>query len=195
MRQTRRFRGLAAAVVFGVAAAVGATAWGQTVGDDGMPLPEDGRMQSFTPGPGAAESAGSPFDRDTTARPSGTVNPQQLQALFAAAVGGGDVDAIATLYAPDAMLLLPNGETAMGRAAIRAVYAANQKPGANTMEFGQAQVDGDSRRAALIWTWNLRIAPQAGFPRTTRGRSLLYLRKSGNVWQIALEMVQAAPAR
>jgi uncharacterized protein (TIGR02246 family) len=182
-------------IVMMLAAGVAGAAWAQSAPDDsGDTSTDDGQTQPIIAGPGAAESAGSPFDTGTAAGPV-TVDPQQLEALFSAAVNSGDVDAVAALYAPDAMLMLPNGETATGRAAIRAVYATNQKSGTNTMAFDQTKVDGDFRSASLVWTWTLTISPQAGMPQRTRGRSLLYLKRTGTTWQIAADMFQAVAVR
>jgi uncharacterized protein (TIGR02246 family) len=182
-------------VVTMLAVGLAGAAWAQAASDDsGDTSTDDSQTQPIITGPGAAESAGSPFDTDTAVGPV-TVDPQQLESLFSAAVNSGDVDAVAALYAPDAMLMLPTGETATGRAAIRAVYAANQKSGTNTMAFDQAKVDGDFRSASLVWTWTLTISPQAGMPQRTRGRSLLYLKRTGTTWQIAADMFQAVAVR
>lgn len=191
MRQriTSGWRAIAAALVVTMVAAGGA--WAQASDDGSDPSFDDSQTQPIITGPGAAESAGSPFDTDTPTLPV-TIDPQQLESAFSAAVNGGDADAVAALYAPDALLMLPNGDIAMGRDAIRAVYAANQKSGANTITFDQAKVDGDFRSASLVWTWSLTISPQAGVPRHTRGRSLLYLKRTGTVWQIAADMFQVA---
>jgi uncharacterized protein (TIGR02246 family) len=183
------------AVALAVTMIAAGMAWGQAASDDsGDPSSDDSQTQPMTSEPGAAESAGSPFDTEATAGPV-TVDPQQLESLFSAAVNSGDADAVAALYAPDAMLMLPNGDTATGRDAIRAVYAANQKRGTNAMTFDQAKVDGDFQNAALIWTWSLTISPQAGVPERTRGRSLLYLKRTGTAWQIAADMFQAVTVR
>jgi uncharacterized protein (TIGR02246 family) len=183
------------AVALAVTMIAAGMAWGQAASDDsGDVSSDDSQTQPITSEPGAAESAGSPFDTEATAGPV-TVDPQQLESLFSAAVNSGDADAVAALYAPDAMLMLPNGDTATGRDAIRAVYAANQKRGTNAMTFDQAKVDGDFQNAALIWTWSLTISPQAGVPERTRGRSLLYLKRTGTAWQIAADMFQAVTVR
>ena len=52
--------------------------------------------------------------------------PKDAAALFEKATAAGDVDAIASLYAPDAVLLAPGGQTIAGRDAIRAVHRRNQ---------------------------------------------------------------------
>lgn len=111
------------------------------------------------------------------------------QAMSAAAASG-DVDALAALYAPNALLLPPNGAVVSGREAIRAANAGNQAAGANTLEFGQLRVAGDERRATVIWTWTLTITPEGKPPVAASGRSMLYLERGESGWQILLDMFQ-----
>jgi hypothetical protein len=59
----------------------------------------------------------------------------------------------------------------------------------------QAKVYGVFLNAALMWTWSLSISPQAGVPELSRGRSLLYLKRTGTAWQIAADMFQAVTVR
>jgi uncharacterized protein (TIGR02246 family) len=56
--------------------------------------------------------------------------PEDLTRLFVAAANDRDVDGMAALYAPDAVLAFPPGHAAVGRDAIRAVLAkfAEQAP-------------------------------------------------------------------
>lgn len=48
-------------------------------------------------------------------------NPEDLTRLFVDLVNAGDVDALAGLYAPDAVLAFPPGAVTVGREAITAV--------------------------------------------------------------------------
>jgi uncharacterized protein (TIGR02246 family) len=107
-----------------------------------------------------------------------------------AAAASGDVDALAALYAPNALLLPPNGAVVSGREAIRAANAGNQAAGANTLEFGQLRVAGDERRATVIWTWTLTITPEGKPPVAASGRSMVYLERGESGWQILLDMFQ-----
>ncbi|HEX6498773.1 MAG TPA: nuclear transport factor 2 family protein [Micromonosporaceae bacterium] len=48
--------------------------------------------------------------------------PEDLTRLFVARANAGDVDGLADLYEPDAVLAYPPGSTTVGRTAIRAVF-------------------------------------------------------------------------
>jgi ketosteroid isomerase-like protein len=50
------------------------------------------------------------------------VEPNDLPRLFVERANAGDVDGLAALYEPDAVLTFPAGHVARGRRAIRAVY-------------------------------------------------------------------------
>jgi uncharacterized protein (TIGR02246 family) len=115
---------------------------------------------------------------------------KQLAATMSASVASGDVDAYAALYAPDALLLPPNGTVISGRDNIRAVLAANQSMGANALAFGNYTVGGDENQAMLLWTWILTITPKDKPPIETRGRSLVDLRRLDGGWQIVTDMFQ-----
>src|SRR5687768_16289101 len=52
--------------------------------------------------------------------------PKDAAAVFEKATAVGDVDSLAALYAPDAVLFAPGGQTIAGRDAIRAVFRRNQ---------------------------------------------------------------------
>ena len=60
----------------------------------------------------------------------GAAVPEGLEARLATLVRAGDADGIALLYAPDAVVSLPGGREAAGRAAIRQAYAAALAAGA-----------------------------------------------------------------
>jgi uncharacterized protein (TIGR02246 family) len=109
---------------------------------------------------------------------------------MSAATGSGDADAIAALYAPNALVLPPNGAVVSGRDAIRATHVANQAAGASALEFGQLRVVGDEQQATAIWTWTLTITPEGKPPVAASGRSMLYLERGESGWQILLDMFQ-----
>lgn len=96
---------------------------------------------------------------------------------MSAAAASGDVDTIAGLYAPNALLLPPNGAVVAGRDSIRAANAGNQAAGANTLVFDQLRVSGDEQRATAIWTWTLTIAPEGRSPVAAQGRSMVYFER------------------
>ena len=122
---------------------------------------------------------------------SGT--PKDAAAVFEKATAAGDVDAIAALYAPDALLLAPGGQTIAGRDAIRAVHRRNQAAGPNTIRFSEVKIDAGDDRAIMLWSWTSQIVPQGRPPVVTKGRSLVHWKRVSGVWQITADMFQSLP--
>jgi ketosteroid isomerase-like protein len=60
---------------------------------------------------------------DNSGAPEQAMQPEDLARLFIARANAGDADSVVALYEPDAILALPGGGTAGGRAAIREFYA------------------------------------------------------------------------
>ena len=85
---------------------------------------------------------------------------KQMATAMSDAIAKGDVDAIAALYAKDAVVMLPSGKTASGRDAIRQAYADNQAAGTNVLEFGGGRALGGRDQLSVIWTWELTITPE-----------------------------------
>jgi ketosteroid isomerase-like protein len=91
----------------------------------------------------------------TTSR--GAAAPEQLESRLAVLVRAGDADGIAMLHAADAVVSLPGGREAAGRAAIRAAYAAALVGGAACALVGpggattRALVSGDLAMTTSTW--------------------------------------------
>lgn len=120
-------------------------------------------------------------------------SPRDAAALFEKATAAGDVDAIAGLYAPDAVLLAPGGQTIAGRDAIRTVHRNNRAAGHNAIRFTNMKIDAGDDRAVVLWAWISEIKPQGRPPVVTRGRSLVYWKRISGVWQITADMFQILP--
>ena len=119
--------------------------------------------------------------------------PKDAAAFFEKATAAGDVDAIAALYAPDAVLLAPGGQAIAGRDAIRAVQRRNQAAGPNKIQFSDVKLDAGEDRAIMLWSWTLEIVPQGRPPIVTKGRSLVHWKRIAGVWQITADMFQVLP--
>lgn len=119
--------------------------------------------------------------------------PKDAAAVFEKAIAAGDVEAIAALYAPDAVLLAPGGQTIGGRDAIRAVFRRNQAAGPNKIQFSDVKIDAGDDRAIMLWSWTLEIAPPGRPPTVTNGRSLVHWKRISGVWQITVDMFQSLP--
>jgi len=127
------------------------------------------------------------------AQPVFSGSPKDAAAVFEKATAAGDVDAIASLYAPDAVLFGPGGQTIAGREAIRAVHRRNQAVGPNTIRFSEVKIDAGDDRAIMLWGWTSQIAPQGRPPVVTKGRSLVHWKRTAGVWQITMDMFQVLP--
>ena len=127
------------------------------------------------------------------AQPAFSGSPNDAAAVFEKATAAGDVDAIAALYAPDALLLTPSGQTIAGRDAICAVFRRNQAAGPNTIRFSEVKIDAGEDRAIMVWVWTLQVAPQGKPPVVTKGRSLVHWKRISGVWQITADMFQVQP--
>lgn len=121
-------------------------------------------------------------------------NPQDLPRLYAAAMAAGDVETIVSFYAPNAILMTPEGPVAAGAEQIGQLMARNFAGGVQlSMTFNQAQIDGGSGHAVTIWDWVLAVAPPGQAAVTRRVRSMLYLQQSGERWAIVADMYQILP--
>ena len=119
--------------------------------------------------------------------------PKDAAAVFEKATAAGDVDAIAALYAPDAVLFGPGGQTIVGRDGIRAVHRRNQAAGPNTIRFSEVKIDAGDDRAIMLWSWTSQIAPKGRPPVVTKGRSLVHWTRMAGAWQITMDMFQVLP--
>ena len=129
----------------------------------------------------------------TSANAQSLEHPRDAAAIFEQATAAGDVAAIAALYAPDAVLLTPDGRQFVGRETIAAIYARNQSVGANRMAFDEVQVDEQGEVAVVFWTWTLGIEPPGKSPFETSGRSVVYWKRFEAGWLIVLDMFQVIP--
>jgi ketosteroid isomerase-like protein len=71
--------------------------------------------------------------------PERALEPEDLDRLFLRRANAGDVDGLAALYEPDAVLAFQPGRLAVGSAAIRAVY--------EELLAGRPRFDGEIRPA------------------------------------------------
>lgn len=119
--------------------------------------------------------------------------PKDASTIFEKVTAAGDVDMIAALYAPDAVLFAPGGQTIAGREAIRAVHRRNQAAGPNKIRFSDVKIDAGDDRAIMLWSWTSEIAPQGRPPVVTKGRSLVHWKRMAGGWQITMDMFQLLP--
>jgi uncharacterized protein (TIGR02246 family) len=138
---------------------------------------------------GLLGAAGSAFAQ------AGLSHPRNAADVFVKATAAGDAEAIASLYAPNAIFLAPNTPVISGRPSIRAIFERNFKAGANAIKFLDVRVDGAGDRAIIVWEWISEIKPASGAASQMHGRSMVYFVKSAAGWLISADMMQPAPKR
>ena len=85
------------------------------------------------------------------------------RATFVSALGRGDADALAALYAADATLLPP------GATPISGVWQAGLNAGIVGLRLEAARLDQDTRLAYELGRYELRLEPAASKPVIDRG--------------------------
>lgn len=131
----------------------------------------------------------------TPAMASGLAHPRDAAEVFVKATAAGDADAIAALYAPDAVFLAPDTPVISGRDRIRSLFARNFAAGPNTIAFSDIRVDGEGTRAVVLWEWVSEVRPADRDPIRLAGRSLVYFVKGQTGWQISADMLQVMSSR
>jgi uncharacterized protein (TIGR02246 family) len=122
-------------------------------------------------------------------------NPQDLPKLYADAMAASDVETMVSFYAPNAILMTPEGPVAAGSDQIRTLLTRNFSGGAKlSMTFNQAQLDGGNGHAVTVWDWTLAVVvPGQEQPVQRHVRSMLYLKQQGETWSITADMYQILP--
>ena len=102
--------------------------------------------------------------------------PDEVDTLFAKALNAGDLDALMSLYEPEASLMPAPGTVAAGKAAIREALTGflMGKP-AITLRARTLAVTGDL--ALVTATWELAMTGPDGKPATINGQSVEVLRR------------------
>ncbi|MCA2011668.1 SgcJ/EcaC family oxidoreductase [Pararhodobacter sp. CCB-MM2] len=118
-------------------------------------------------------------------------DPREAPALMVQAVAAQDANAVAALYASDAVVLSPNGATSQGREAIMQAWTRNFAGGYAALEILQSRTERGSDRAATLMVWQATVR-QNGQEQTIRGRSLIYYVQGEDGWLISADMSQIA---
>lgn len=121
-------------------------------------------------------------------------NPEDIDRLFAAALNGGDLDALVALYEPQASLTPSPGKTVTGSAAIReslAMFVA-MKP---TMTITPRVVSRTGDLALVTAAWQLAMNGPDGKPTQMSGQSIeIARRQSDGAWLFAIDEPFGIPA-
>jgi uncharacterized protein (TIGR02246 family) len=129
-------------------------------------------------------------DRDMSAAEIATVNRS-----FEDAVRRGDVDAIAELYEPDALVLPPDSPIVKGREAIRQLWmSAINEHGLKSMlvESVELEIVGDI--ANEVGHGTLTMAPEGGKSETAEINFLVIWKQSSGRWRLHRDVWNARSA-
>lgn len=121
-------------------------------------------------------------------------NPAEVDALFAAALNAGDLDALVALYEPGAALMPSPGTVVNGTAAIREALAGflAAKPSMSLDARTLAQA-GDV--ALVSAAWQLSLTGPDGKPATMSGKSVEVARRQPDGrWLFAIDFPFGAEA-
>ncbi len=101
------------------------------------------------------------------------------------AVASRNVDAIAQLYATDAVFMIPNAPAARGQAAIREAWRGVLSPNASlSLTPTKIDIASSGELATDAGTYTFSFTGDQG-PITDRGKYLVQFRKVGTEWKIA----------
>ena len=115
------------------------------------------------------------------------------RATFVSALGRGDADALAALYAADATLLPPGATPISGREAIRRFWQAGLNAGIVGLRLEAARLDQDTRLAYELGRYELRLEPAASKPVIDRGNYMLvHARQTDDSWLRRVEFFTPA---
>ena len=114
--------------------------------------------------------------------------PEDVDALFAQALNGGDLDGLVALYEPQASLMPSPGKIVVGAAAIRealgAFIAAKPRITLDPRVVSQA---GDL--ALVTAKWELALNGEDGKPAKMHGQSVEIVRRQPDgTWRFAIDM-------
>jgi uncharacterized protein (TIGR02246 family) len=113
--------------------------------------------------------------------------PDELDTLFAKALNAGDLDALMSLYEPDASLMPSPGNVVTGKVAIRAALAGfiSAKP---RMTLNARTLSQTGDLALVTAQWQLAMTDQEGKAVTMNGQSVEVLRRQGDGrWLFAID--------
>jgi uncharacterized protein (TIGR02246 family) len=114
--------------------------------------------------------------------------PEELDPLFARALNAGDLDALVSLYEPQASLMPSPGEVVVGTAAIREALTAfvADRP---TISLAPRLVSLTGDLALVTAKWELTTMGADGTPTKMNGQSVeVTRRQSDGTWLFAIDM-------
>jgi len=119
-------------------------------------------------------------------------NPRDAVGVMIAAVASRDANAIAALYAPDAIVLGASRPVVAGREAIRESWIQSFAAGYSVLEVGRPRTERGADRALMVFLWQATIQPAQGEAQQVVGRTMLYFTLGADGWLISADMWQPA---
>jgi uncharacterized protein (TIGR02246 family) len=108
---------------------------------------------------------------------------------FASALGAGDAEAAAAIYADDATLLAPAADVLHGRPAIERFWRTGVETGIEQVELVVIDLQQRGDVVFEVGRYALHVAPETGAPVVDRGRYLVVHRvEADGRWRRAAEM-------
>jgi uncharacterized protein (TIGR02246 family) len=120
--------------------------------------------------------------------------PEELDTLFAKALNAGDLDALVSLYEPDASLMPAPGNVVIGKVDIRSALSGflAAKP---SMTLSARTLTQTGDLALVSAQWQLAMTGPDGKPRTMNGRSVEVVRRQEDGrWLFAIDFPFGVPA-
>jgi len=113
----------------------------------------------------------------------------ETRAMFVAALGRADAQALAALYTPDATLLPPSAAPIGGREAIMRFWQAGLDAGIVAIRLEPTRLDHDARLAYELGSYELRLEPDGSDTIVDRGSYLLvHSREDDGSWRRRVEI-------
>ena len=114
----------------------------------------------------------------------------QARLSFLAALANRDARGAASVYAPDAQLVLPAGELIVGRAEIEAFWRAGLDAGLVAVEFDVLKLERHDRFAYEVGRYVLYTEPGSGKRLADSGNYVLvHSERADGAWCRAVEML------
>jgi uncharacterized protein (TIGR02246 family) len=114
--------------------------------------------------------------------------PDEVDTLFTKALNAGDLDALVSLYEPEATLMPAPGTVVTGKAAIRGALA-QFIAGKPTMMLSAHTLSQTADLALVTAKWELAMTGPDGKPTTINGQSVEVLRRQADGhWLFAIDL-------
>ena len=114
---------------------------------------------------------------------------EQAEARFSDAFNRGDIQTLAAMYDPDAVVLAPNAPPMRGRQNIEALWSGARQQGFKTLNLVVNSVEVIGNHAIELGSYTLVIQPPGLAETTDRGKYMvLWRREPDGTWMLYRDM-------